>query len=211
MTRRATRRSPRVTQAEQPERVRERILVAFSARARRMGVRAVLMADLASDLRMSAMTLYKHFASKDDLVDATVDAWALELAAIDALDWDRAQSCATALEVLLSWADAWTASLSQVSPAFFADLHRDHPEAWQRFNAVIDERKQVAAERLAPFLRDDMQPDVVFPMLDLLVTQAANPRFVERLGVSRREAVRVAIELWGGGALRERTRLRAVT
>ncbi len=210
MTRRNARRAPRASHGERPERVRERILVAFSARARRTGIRAVLMAELASDLRMSAMTLYKHFASKDDLVDAMVDAWALELAAIDALEWDRAQSCGTALEVLLSWADAWTASLSQVSPAFFADLHRDHPEAWARFNAVIDERKQVAAERLAPFLRDDMQPGVVFPMLDLLVTQAANPRFVERLGVSRREAVRVAIELWGGGALRQRTRLRAV-
>ena len=208
---RTARRAPRARRsiAEGPRRARERILIAFSARARRSGIRAVLMAELASDLRMSAMTLYKHFASKDELVDAMVDAWALELAAIDALDWEKARSCASALEVLLSWADAWTANLGQVSPAFFADLHRDHPDAWERFNAVIDERKQVAAEHLAPFLRDDMHPDTVFPMLDLLVTQAANPRFVEQLGISRREAVRVAISLWGGGALRQRARLRS--
>jgi AcrR family transcriptional regulator len=192
------------------ERVRERILAAFSARARKVGIRAVLMGELASELRMSAMTLYKHFDSKERLVDAMVDAWALELAAIDALDWDRARSCASALEVLLSWADAWTASLSQVSPALFADLHRDHPEAWARFHAVIDERKAVAARHLEPFVRDDLEPDVVFPMLDLLVTQAANPRFVETLGVSRRDAVRAAISLWGGGALRQRARLRAL-
>ena len=84
------------------EAVRQRVLAAFSAKARRSGIRSVLMAELASELRMSAMTLYKHFASKEELVNAMVDAWALELAAIEALDWDKAVSCQTALQVLLS-------------------------------------------------------------------------------------------------------------
>src|SRR5262245_25878725 len=123
---------PRVS-APESNVVRERVLAAFSSRARRSGIRAVLMADLAGELRMSAMTLYKHFASKDELVEAMVDAWALEMAAIEALDWDRATSCASAIEVLLSWAEAWTANLSRVSPHFFRDLRRDHPEAWMRY------------------------------------------------------------------------------
>ena len=45
-------------------------------KAKRAGIRAVLMGELATELRMSAMTLYKHFASKDELVVAMVDAWA---------------------------------------------------------------------------------------------------------------------------------------
>lgn len=211
MAKSTTRRSPRPSRGSGQKGAgpsRERILAAFSAKARRSGIRAVLMGELASELRMSAMTLYKHFSSKDELVAATVDAWALELAAIEALHWERAKTCSSALQVLLSWADAWTASLSQVSPAFFQDLHRDYPEHWERFNALIDDRKQVAARHLAPFLRDDLDPETVFHMLDLLVVQVANPRFVERLGISRRDAVRSAISLWGGGALRERARLR---
>ena len=48
------------------------------------------------------------------------------------------------------------------------------------------------------------------PTAALLVTHAANPRFVEGLGVSRRDAVRSAISLWGGGALRQRARLRGL-
>jgi len=189
---------------------RDRILNAFSDKARRYGIRAVLMGELASELRMSAMTLYKPFKSKDELVAATVDAWALELAAIDALDWEKARTCASVLEVLLAWADAWTAILSQVSPAFFKDLHRDHPEEWQRFNAVIDERQDVAAEYLRPFLREDVDSETVLQMLDMLTRLAADPRFVDKLDVSRRDAVRTAISLWGGGALRERTQLRAL-
>lgn len=211
MTLRPLKGSRRVTRGSaQPARVREKILVAFSAKAKRSGIRAVVMGELASELRMSAMTLYKHFASKDELVSAMVDAWALELAAIDALDWAKVDDCSSALEVLLTWADAWTASLGKVAPAFFHDLRRDHPEAWERFNALIAERKQVAAVHLRGFLRPDVNPAVAFVMLDNLVTQAANPRFVERLGISRREAVRTALSLWGGGALVRRTTLRAL-
>lgn len=190
---------------------RERILAVFSSRAKRSGIRAVVMGELASELRMSAMTLYKHFASKDELVTAMVDAWALELAAIDALDWDKIDSCNAVLEVLLAWADAWTASLSNVSPAFFRDLRRDHPEAWARFNGVISERKQAAVGYLLPYLRsDDVHPMAMLQMLDHLVTHAADPRFAEQLGISRREAVRTAISLWGGGALVRRAKLRAL-
>src|SRR5574338_159636 len=106
--------------APDPERVRERILMAFSSKAKRSGIRAVVMGELASDLRMSAMTLYRHFASKHELVSAMVDAWALELAAIDALDLGHVDDRESALARLLAWADAWTACLANVSPAFFA-------------------------------------------------------------------------------------------
>jgi len=190
--------------------VRERILAAFSARARRAGIRSVLMGELASELRMSAMTLYKHFASKEELVETMVDAWALELAAIDSLDWESARSCSAVLEMLLTWADAWTASLSAVSPAFFEDLRRDHPEAWHRFNEQIDDRKRIAVDHLTPFLREDVDASTMLLMLEQMVMRASSPRFTERLGISRREAVRAALSVWGGGALRKRTNLRGV-
>jgi len=204
------RRAATSTTEQAAEAVREKILTGFSSRARRSGIRGVLMGELATDLRMSAMTLYKHFSSKDELVTAMVDAWALELAAIDALDWDNVKSCASALEVLLAWADAWTESLASVSPAFFRDLRRDHPEAWERFNAVIDERKRVAGKHLRPYLREDLPQTAVFSMLDELVVRAADPRYADMLGLSRRETVRAALSIWGGGALRQRTKLRSV-
>jgi AcrR family transcriptional regulator len=190
--------------------VRDRILKAFSAKAKRSGIRAVLMGELASQLRMSAMTLYKHFVSKDELVLAMVDAWAMEIAAIQALEWEKVDSCSSALEVLLSWADAWTLSLSEVTPAFFSDLHRDYPVAWDRFQARITERKMVAARFLSPYVRDDLHVMTVFAILDNLAMQASDPRFVERLGISRREAVRTAVSVWGGGALLQRAKLRPV-
>jgi AcrR family transcriptional regulator len=196
------RRAPRRRSGDAPDVVRERILATFSTRARRSGIRTVVMGELATELRMSAMTLYKHFASKDELVRAMVDAWALELAAIEALEWEKVRSPSSALDVLLTWADAWTASLSKVSPAFFDDLRRDHPAAWRRFESLIEDRKQIAAKYLAPFLREDVHAGAMLLMLDRLVMQAADPAFVEQLGISRREAVRAALSIWGDGALR---------
>jgi AcrR family transcriptional regulator len=181
----------------------------FSAKAKRSGIRAVVMGELASELRMSAMTLYKHFASKDDLVSAMVDAWALELAAIEALDLGRLDDGGAALDRLLAWADAWTASLANVSPAFFKDLHRDHPASWRRFNRQIEERKAAAAPLLGPLLRTDLDPNVALLMLDWLVTRVADPRHAERLGVSRREAVRTAVSIWSGGAMADAAAFRA--
>src|SRR5262245_47661748 len=132
--------------------VRDRILSAFSSKAKRAGIRAVVMGELASQLRMSAVTLYKHFASKDELVSAMVDAWALELAAIRALDLEHADDPDQLVERLLAWAEAWTANLAHVSPAFFKDLHRDHHECWTRFQRQIDARQWAAAPLLRRFL-----------------------------------------------------------
>jgi AcrR family transcriptional regulator len=212
MTPTAPKRKARRARGAEAEsaRVRERILLAFSSKAKRAGIRAVVMGELATDLRMSAMTLYKHFASKDELVEAMVDAWALELAAIRALDLEHADDPEALIERLLAWADAWTASLAHVSPAFFKDLYRDHRECWTRFQRQIDARKWAAGPVLTPFLRPDLNANVALLMLDHLVTWAADPRSAERLGVSRREAVRTAVSLWGDGALQRPPRLRAV-
>ena len=196
--------------AEDQARVRDRIIVAFSTKAKRSGIRAVVMGELASELRMSAMTLYKHFPSKHELVSAMVDAWALELAAIESLEFGDVDDPDVALERLLAWANAWTASLANVSPAFFKDLHRDHPECWARFDSQINDRKWAMAPVLQPFLRPELDSNVALQMLDRLVTWAADPRYAERLGVSRAEAVRTAVSIWAGGAMLRQPKLRAV-
>lgn len=47
-------------------------------------------------------------------------------------------------------------------------------------------------------------------MLDYLVTNAADPRSAERLGVSRRAVVRSSVSIWGSGALQQAPKLRTV-
>lgn len=42
------------------------------------------------------------------------------------------------------------------------------------------------------------------------VMRAVDPRYAERLGLSRREAVRTAVTIWAGGALQQAAKLRAL-
>ena len=95
---------------------------------------------------------------------------------------------------------------SDVSPAFFQDLHRDHPDVL----GALQARRSTSARWSAATLprpvpaRRPARRTWRSLMLDHLVMQASDPRFAERLGISRREAVRTAVSVWGGGALLQR-------
>ena len=84
--------------------VRERILEAFSEKAKRSGLRSVVMAELVSELRMSATTLYKHFSSKEELVLALVERWVMEVAAAEAVSPEQAEH-RTPLDLVRHWAE----------------------------------------------------------------------------------------------------------
>jgi len=180
---------------------RERILSTFSARAQKSGIRGVKMGTLAAELHMSATTLYKHFASKEELVYSMVLRWAEDLSASDAALPDDGVP-RTADEHMLLWAEAWAESMSRYTPEFWQDLHHNYPEAWDIFHREVRRRKHEGAKLLRPHLADNVAPQVAFAVLDLLIEQAANPRLANRLGLSRGDTIRTAIRIWRHGALR---------
>jgi AcrR family transcriptional regulator len=191
------------------QRVRSQILDAFSAKAKRIGIRSVMMAELASELRMSASTLYKHFPSKEALTLACVERWALELAASEAAESSPGQRL-DGFEQFMHWADAWADANAVLSPAFARDLRSDYPEAWQRYAEVIRERQRRGVELLRPVLKPDLDERVAFAVLELIMNAVLRPEFADRLRISRHEAIRGAISIWAAGAVDRRGQLRAL-
>lgn len=177
---------------------RAKILSAFSERAKRSGIRSVVMGDLASDLRMSMSTLYDHFPSKEQLVAAMVDHWYADLAAQDAIIADRGRP---AVERFMTWAEAWSGRVIQYSPPFWADLSRDYPIQWQRLQHDLEERRLTGAKLLEPHLRPGLTPAAAFALLDIIYTRSHDPQLCDRLGISRRDAIRTALSIWAQGAL----------
>jgi AcrR family transcriptional regulator len=190
-----------------PEQQRERILAAFSTRAKRDGIRAVAMAELAGELRMSASTLYKHFSSKEALTLACVERWALELAATEA-----AEAAPTAsrdpFERFMLWVDAWADANAALSPAFARDLRSDYPAAWERFREVVRERKRRGAGLLRSELRPDIDERVAFAVLEVILDTVLRPGFADRMRISRHEAIRSAVRIWAVGAVDRQGELR---
>lgn len=198
----------------EPAAVREQILEAFAIKAKAIGLRAVMMGELASELRVSASTLYKHFPSKEALTLACVDRWASELAAAEAAEPKAAQTGARprgGFEQFMGWVDAWADANAALSPAFARDLESDYPAAWRRYRREIDERKRRGAELLRPVLKSELEPRVALAVLDLILTTVLRPEFADRLRISRHEALRTAVTIWAGGAVDRRGKLRAVS
>jgi AcrR family transcriptional regulator len=205
----ATARRSQNAAEQRAQQVRERILAAFSERAKRSGLRSVVMVELASELRMSATTLYKHFASKEELVVELVERWVMEVAAAEAVTPEQAER-RTALDLVRHWAEVWSVSMSQLSVAFIQDLQREYPEAWKLFWEGLEERKRVGAELLRPLLRPDINGDVALELLSFVLARVADPKFADELGTSRSEAIQTAVAVWAAGAVARQDRLRPV-
>ena len=188
------------------EQVRQRILQTFSEKAKRSGLRSVVMAELASELRMSATTLYNHFSSKEELVLVLVRHWVAELAEGEALTADRPE-LRTLSDRVRHWAQVWGASMSELSVAFIQDLQRDYPEAWRIFQEGVEDQRRLGAAIVRPVIKPDLNAKVAIEILHLILARVADPRFSDRTETSRYEAIQTAVSIWAAGALVQEGRL----
>ncbi|MET0386395.1 MAG: TetR/AcrR family transcriptional regulator [Polyangiales bacterium] len=194
--RRGTARRPRAN----TEQLRERVLEAFSATAKRHGFRALLMTKLASELRISATTLYKLFPSKEALALACVEDWVNEIGAAEAAR-RAVVTPRDGFEQYMQWVDAWAEANAALSPAFTRDLQTEYASVWKRYVQALDDRKHRGARLLRPLLKPGIDERVAFALLNVIFTKVREAEFAERLDISRREALRSAVAIWAGGAL----------
>jgi AcrR family transcriptional regulator len=192
-----------------PDEVRTRILDAFSARAKQVGIRGVMMAELAGELRMSAATLYKQFPSKEALAMACVERWANELGAAEATKHDPMHP-RDGFEHFMHWIDAWAAANASLSPVFRRDLETDYPAVWGRYREIVKERKVRGAALLRPLLKPELDKKVALAVLEVIFTAVLRPEFADGLRVSRHDAIRTAVTIWASGALDRGGKLRII-
>jgi len=175
------------------------VLDAFEARASVVGIKAVVMAELAAELRMSTKTLYRLYPTKADLVDALVGRWVQTLVEEQEA---RINASSDPLERLKAAAHTGLAHIDRFCPTFWADLRRDYPQQNGVFLASVTGAFGRASEWIAQELRPGLSMGVAGPLLMTSIRQASDPEFCERAGVTRRDAVDAAIDIWAGGALR---------
>jgi len=191
--------SPRPAVQETRDGQRERILEAFEERARAQGPRGVVMAELARDLGMSTRTLYQHFGSKAEIVHEIVARWASDM---DEQQRLRMAGGEPAAERVIAAAADWITGQDRFSDAFWQQLVHDFPDASRVLAEQIGRSVAAARETFGPDLRPDLDPELALSLLKSAIRHALDPKRCDRLGISRREAVRQSVELWCRGALR---------
>lgn len=198
--------SPRPAVQDIREHLRRRILDAFERRAAQDGPRAVVMAELARDLGISTRTLYQVFESKAELVRAVMQTWA------DQLEEEQRQRLASDRPVrdrILEGAFTWIDGQDRFSSVFWSQVRRDFPEATRIVDLQIVQTMARARAIAIDALREDVRPELALPLLLNAIREAGRPSFCNRLGLSRKESVTEAVDLWCRGALVPREAERA--
>ncbi|HVK63662.1 MAG TPA: helix-turn-helix domain-containing protein [Polyangium sp.] len=171
---------------------RGRILAA----ARRLffahGFGRVTMDEIASELAMSKKTLYRHFASKEELCEAVIDATFTtidaELAAV--LD-DTALGFEDKLERFMRLV---AGGYEEARGPLLTDLQRDAPTLWARVDQwrskVVHTRTRslFAAGKRAGVFRPDVPEDFVVRIVINNVQNILRPDVLAALGMSFPEA-----------------------
>ncbi len=201
-------RTPAAGPGTAPKEPRERILDAFEERARKVGIRGVVMSELARELGISKKTLYQHFASKEALVRAMIDDMSGRL-------HERANELEAMADspgdLMRLWADEVLESEESYTPVFWQDLETEYPEAHAAMTRQLDEARERAKAQLTLHLRPDVTPEVALATYEAILSKATDPELCERLKMTRQESVMAALEIWARGALRTHSAVQTPT
>lgn len=174
-----------------------KILLAFAERAQR-GVANVVLAELASELRMSKRTIYAHYPSKAALVAAMLEYWASRAEAQSAERWSSDETC---VQSLRRWADEWANGLGRCAPSLWSELERDYPESYGPYRVRMDTLRNTSLARMRLWLKPGLSPDVALELLFAAVRTGLDPVLCDRHNITRSDALESVCEIWACGAL----------
>ncbi len=141
------------------------------------------MEEIARDLGISKKTLYKHFASKEELVRSVVQLFIAESAVrMDSLLAERHENFIARLQRLMEVLSAQAAS---VSPIFIREVAESMTEIWKEVEAFRAKRILTFGGLLEQgkregYIRDDVEIDLIVMIFMTLIQSLVNPHSLSR-------------------------------
>lgn len=201
--------SSRPGTAAGPPGLRERILTRAGALFLRAGFLRVTADDIAAALGISKATLYRHFRSKEEILEEFVLGMTAEvLTAVDALFRDPSRSVP---ERLASVFRILSERFSMLGPVLIRDLQRGAPRVW----TLIEGRREKILARLSSMFeqgiregvfREDVDIALMTGMYTTLIREYLNPEAFLRWNRSPAEVFRTILVVFFQGILTERGR-----
>lgn len=160
--------------------IRERILQACQELARIKGFYNINMDELAQQAGISKRTLYRYFRSKEEIIEASLDAFTTEMAEeagkILEQDLPAAELIAAVMKLL------FTRGQFVTNPAGLNDLRVHYPQLWKKIDSFRLEKARGAITR---FMQQSQNPVLqeIDPRIITAVTLASiqtvlNPVFI---------------------------------
>jgi AcrR family transcriptional regulator len=155
--------------------------------------------DLAAELGMSKKTLYAHFRSKREIVEAAIlDKFRDLEAELARVTTEHAADFVGALHHLLACVQRHT---EEIQPPFLRDMRRDSPELFKliesRRGSLIQLHfgKLFATGRKARMIRKDVPTVLLVEVLLAAIQGVMNPRKLAELGLTPKTAFAAIISV----------------
>jgi AcrR family transcriptional regulator len=189
---------------------RQQIVAAARAHFFSHGFRSVTMDDLAEELGISKKTLYAHFPSKIELLEAVlVDKFASVEAKLNEITRAHPHDFARALHELLTNTQR---ELDEIKPPFVRDMRQKAPQVFK----VIERRRAGLIERFfgklfiegqrTGMVRKDVPARLIIEILLTIVQAIMNPPKMEELGMMPKEGFAGILKIVLEGALTRKAR-----
>lgn len=185
--------------------VRGRIVAAARETFLRHGFRSVTMDELADRMGMSKKTLYVHFRSKRELLDAVIECKFGELE--ERLAKAGAAGAADFGAHLAGFLEVVAGAVREITPAFVRDVARSGPELRERLlarrQAVLGGalERLLAAGRATGKVRADLPTELLADILLGVLNTVAVPETVIRRGIPPHEMIHGVLGVFLHGVL----------
>ncbi len=155
------------------------------------GLKKFTMDDICIKLGVSKATIYKHFASRTEILEAVVHYKIQEIAAYESDTMDNTMSYKQRYENAIRRASV---QLAGISNQFLFDLRDMYPELWERLQAL----QYFAAERAKMFyeegiekgfLHDNFDPTWLAITDKIFLLGLSNPQFLTENNLTLQKAV----------------------
>lgn len=191
--------------------LRPRIVEAAGALFLSHGFVRVTSDEIAARLGISKATLYKAFASKEQILREVVRRTLTDIqAGVERLIGDSELGFVEKMVALLSFLST---RLALLEPVLIRDLQRNLPEVWKeieefRRDKILKNFKIVLRDgRREGFFRADVDLDLLLAMFADLIQEFVNPAEVLRSGRSPAQAFESVIKVFFQGILTDKGRL----
>jgi AcrR family transcriptional regulator len=183
---------------------KEKILSACKDRFMREGFARVSVDEISNELAMSKKTFYKHFSSKEDLVQQIVERFMGEIRG----NIERILlSENTAVEKLSETMTTIAMAAGKVLPFFGQDVRKRLPDLWKRIEEFRRERISEIFNRLIDqgiregYMRQDLNRRVLLLCLFSAVDGIVQPHVLAAESFSVSEGIRGILNIFFRGVL----------
>ena len=153
------------------------------------GLGKFTMDKIAKKLNISKATLYKYFASKDEIIDSVVRYKIQEIITFEELLSDSNIDFSERFFDIIKTASIL---LAEISGQFLHDTKIKHPELFSKMNTFQD-RALNAAEKfyqqgIETGVLNDINPKILALTDKMFIQAVSNPKFLQDHGISIKEA-----------------------